>query len=126
MAETGRPELAGEELRVLFVCTANTGRSALAEALLRHHLRERAVSATVGSAGHRTEGGEPVSSLVEQAAGAHGGQLGRHRSRRLTAELLDDADLVVAMAAEHQDAAQALLPTVASRTFLLRDLLRRM
>jgi protein-tyrosine phosphatase len=115
----------GERLRVLFVCTANTGRSALADALLRHQLRERAVAATVRSAGHRTEGGEPVSELVEQAARAHGGQLSGYRSRTLTADLLEDADVVLAMAGEHRDAAARLLPTVAGRTFLLRDLLRR-
>jgi protein-tyrosine phosphatase len=83
------------------------------------------VPATVRSAGHRTQGGEPVSCLVEQAAGAHGGQLHGHRSRPLTAELLDDADLVIAMASEHRGAAASLLPAVAGRTFLLRDLVQR-
>lgn len=109
---------------MLFVCTANTGRSALAEALLRSHLLEREVVAEVGSAGHRTDG-ETVSPLVARAARHHGGQLAGHRSRRLTAELLQDADLVVAMTHEHSDAAAGLLPAAADRTFLLRDLLRR-
>ena len=70
-------------LRVLFVCTANTGRSALAEALLRAHATERGVPVRVGSAGHRTDGGEPVSPLVEQAVGRHGGLVVDTSSRRM-------------------------------------------
>jgi protein-tyrosine phosphatase len=111
-------------MRVVFLCTANTGRSALADALLRARLRARGVSdVVVGSAG-RLAGGVPASPLVVEVARTYGADLSTHRSTRLTDSLLAYADLVLAMAAEHRADALALVPAARSRTFLLREFAR--
>jgi protein-tyrosine phosphatase len=111
-------------VQILFLCTANTGRSALAEALFRARLAARGVPDVVVRSAGRLEAGVAPSPLVVEAAARYGADLSTHRSTRLTADLLADADLVVPMAAEHRADALALLPTAASRTFLLRELAR--
>jgi protein-tyrosine phosphatase len=92
-------------MNILFVCTGNTCRSPLAEAAWRALPDDLRSQATVGSAGIRAATGEP--------AAAHGVAIARnwqvdmqgHRSRRLTLQMVEAADLICTMSV---DAAQWL------------------
>jgi protein-tyrosine phosphatase len=79
----------------------------------------------VGSAGTMATLG-PSPTEVVAAASAVGLDVSGHRSRQVTPELLDDADLVVAMAREHVRSVAVMLPGVFNRTFTLRELIREL
>jgi len=88
-------------LRVLVVCTGNTCRSPMAEALLRRMLDEAGIEAEVRSAGTGSiEGGRahPESMAVARRAGL---DLTGFRSRPLTPEQLESADIVLGMQLAH-------------------------
>ena len=59
-----------------------------------------------------------------EAARERGIDIRGHAARRLTAELIGSAGLVVGMAAEHRDAVAHLMPGAAARTFTLKELTR--
>jgi protein arginine phosphatase len=95
--------------QILFVCTGNTCRSPLAEALLRSKLQERGVDGvTVGSAGTGAWDGAPASEGAYLVALEHGLDLSGHRARLLTRELATGADLVLTMARHHLARAEQL------------------
>jgi protein-tyrosine phosphatase len=96
----------------------------MAEALLRDRLRARGIDAQVHSAGELS-GGVPASAGSVRAMAARGLDLGEHRSRPTTAAMLEEADLVVAMARRHLRAAVAAMSTAFPRTFTLKELVRR-
>lgn len=88
--------------RILFVCTGNTCRSPLAEALARRDLTGRGWShVEVASAGTSAHPGAPASAGSLQAAAAHGLDLSSHEARPLEPRLLDEADVVLTMSASH-------------------------
>src|SRR5215208_46873 len=88
----------GAGARVLFVCHGNIIRSALAEALFRHHLQTRAgASPSVHSAGVAATEGSPADPRAAAAARDLGVDLDDHRSRLLTQQLVDESDLVFIM-----------------------------
>jgi protein arginine phosphatase len=93
----------GDVVRLLFVCSGNTCRSPLAEALARRALAERGLSdrIEVGSAGTGATEGAPASEGSTAAALTIGLDLSRHRSRPLTAELVAESDLILAMGVHH-------------------------
>lgn len=92
----------GEPFRLLFVCTGNTCRSPLAEAIARRGLDERGWAwVEVGSAGVGAGPGEPASGGALRAAQRHGLELGGHASTPLTRELLAETDLVLVMSPAH-------------------------
>jgi protein-tyrosine phosphatase len=111
---------------ILVICTGNICRSPMAEGFLRATLRRRFGdrAPTVASAG--TTGWEGSAAMPEsvEAAEERGVDISGHVARRLTRGDVFDADVVVAMAAEHRDAVSRAMPEAADRTFTLKELVR--
>jgi len=95
-----------ETAPILVVCTANICRSPMAAALLRHALAaqpEPLRSIPVISAGVAARNGEPATDHSVTALRKVGLDLSGHRSRPITAELLDRALAVLVMTDSHRE-----------------------
>jgi protein-tyrosine phosphatase len=112
-----RPEL-------LVLCTGNTCRSPMAQALLARSLTALGCDVAIRSAGMLGEG-EPARPEVVSVMAGYGIDISAHRSRKVTAEVLDRADLTLAMAREHVRHAVVTAPAAWPRTFTLAELVRR-
>ena len=94
---------------ILFVCTGNTCRSPLAEAVSRHALEKRGWNhVRVDSAGTSAVWGAPASEGSLYAAELSGLDLSGHRSQPLTYELIENADIILGMTANHIAAVEAM------------------
>src|SRR5438093_12265401 len=95
-------------LRILFVCTGNTCRSPMAAAALELELGADASRVEISSAGTAAWEGQPATALSLEVAARDGVDLGRHRSRRVTPDLLRAADRILVMEPSHVSLVQAL------------------
>ena len=111
-------------VQILVLCTANQCRSPMAEVLLRRALEAQGTHAAVRSAG-ALPGGVPASGGSVRAMARRGLVLDEHRSRQLLAEEVAAADLVLCMARSHARSSVVLHPPSWSRTFTLKELVRR-
>jgi protein-tyrosine-phosphatase len=99
------------EFRVLFVCTGNTCRSPMAEGILKKivaDLPDKSIAINVQSAGTMGLVGHPATDLAVAVAQQFEIDISEHHSQDLTAKLLDEADLVLTLAAEHYETCIAL------------------
>ena len=107
-------------MHLLFVCTGNTCRSPLAEAIARAAIAERGRSdVTVASAGTSAWQDASASDGSLLVGLEHGLDLGNHRAQVLTRDLVTAADLVLAMGPHHLEAAEAM--GAETKAFLLAD-----
>jgi len=89
-------------MHILFVCTGNTCRSPMAEAIARAAVTARRLDQIkVSSAGIGAWDGAPVSEGAYLVGLEQKLDLSGHRARLLTRELVRDADLILTMSGHH-------------------------
>jgi protein arginine phosphatase len=116
---------------ILFVCSGNTCRSPMAEAIAKHVLAEKLhvpeselekKGINVMSAGAMAMPGSRATPQAVDALRTMGVDLSRHRSRPLTVELVHQADMIYTMGRNHAMAVMSLVPSAADKvTTLARD-----
>ena len=113
---------------VLFVCSGNTCRSPMSEALAKQVLAEKlkvpedkleSKGISVLSAGSFAMPGSRATPAAVEALRPMGVDLSRHRSRPLSVELIHQADVVFTMSRGHVQAVTALVPSATEKTFTL-------
>jgi L-threonylcarbamoyladenylate synthase len=113
---------------ILFVCSGNTCRSPMAEAIAREYLAKRLdmkaeelenKGINVTSAGSYAMPGTRAAPQAVDALAAMGLDLSAHRSRPLTVELIHQADVIYAMSRGHARAVAAMVPAAADRVSTL-------
>ncbi len=94
--------------RILFVCTGNTCRSPLAEAMARQLIAQRGLPVVASSAGTSAWEDAPASDGALLIGLERALDLNTHRARVLTDAIVAEADLILTMGPHHLAQVEAL------------------
>ena len=100
-------------MNILFVCTGNTCRSAMAEAAARRLIQEQPEqygAFQVASAGVMCAGPSPASPQAVVVAQKNGCDLSQFTAKQITEPLMQEADYIFVMTRSHKMMLSAAMP----------------
>jgi len=108
---------------ILCLCNGNYCRSPMAEGLLRKHLAAygEGMFRVISAGTTRYHAGEPPAPLVLQAVRRRAAPDFTYASHQVTPDEMAEADLILAMAAEHREWIAEYYPDARVRTMLLSE-----
>jgi protein-tyrosine-phosphatase len=105
-------------MRILFVCTGNTCRSPMASAIARKLAADRGlVDIEISSAGTAAWDGQPATDGAILVGIERQLDVGAHRSRTLSRDIVEAQDLILVMSPHHRERVESL--GGGGKTFLL-------
>lgn len=109
-------------MNLLFVCTGNTCRSAMAEAVAKRIIEaqpEQYGGFSAASAGVMCAGPSPASPQAVAVAAEHGCNLSQFVAKQITEDMVEQADYVFTMTRRHKQMLDYALPQYSGKVFLL-------
>lgn len=103
--------------KILFICTGNTCRSPMAEAIFKHKTNNRYEVKSAGIFAHDGSSASPhsIEILTKQAITID------HKSKQLTTELVAWSDLILTMGNSHKQMILQRYPKASEKVFCLKE-----
>ena len=108
-------------MKVLFVCTGNTCRSPMAEAIARSLLPKDRLNIFFDSAGTYAFDGDDMSLPAKAALRELKIPFSKHKAQLLTTQIAEEADIILCMEQRHVETVLALSPKSRGKTFLISE-----
>lgn len=108
---------------ILFVCSGNTCRSPIAEALMRQAVYDEDLASKIHvmSAGLAANAGDKISEPARQLLSCEGMDMKKHAAVNLNTEIIDLADLILVMTEKLKEQLLVRFPFAGQKTHLLKD-----
>ncbi len=104
-------------MEIIFVCTGNTCRSPMAEALLRKKTNEHSVRSAGLSVLYPASAAENAVRVMEE----YGLDISEHKSRQLTDKMVQDADIILTMTTGHKAILNTIFPLAKEKTYTIGE-----
>ncbi len=108
-------------MKIMFICTGNICRSAMAEGLLRKRAEDENIVLEVCSAGTYAYTGDYASDSAIKVMKDYGVDLSEHRATNISDAKLDDVDVILCATQKHKQTLMFLYPDLKQKMYTMKE-----
>lgn len=108
-------------MKIMFVCTGNTCRSAMAKGMLEMKLKELGKKDKVESCGIFAYDGDPATEESIEAVEEYGVDLKKHKATNIKNSKIEKMDLILCATSEHKKAVLAIYPKLTEKIYTMKE-----
>lgn len=107
--------------KIMFVCTGNICRSAMAEYMLKKRVEEENLPIKVYSCGTFAENGDRPTEEAIKTMKEYGIDITEHRATNITNSNIENMDIILCATANHKRVVLDLYPNLAGKVFTMKE-----
>lgn len=108
-------------MNLLFICTGNTCRSCMAEAIAKNEAKKLNMNINISSAGVHAFKGDSASKNAVIVMEEMGIDLSCHIARPVNKEILEESDVILTMTKSHKELLLSLFPSFYQKVFTIME-----
>ena len=108
-------------MKIMFICTGNICRSAMAEGMMKKLIKENNIDAAVYSCGIYAETGNGPTYNAQEAASEYGADISNHRATNIRDSKIEEMDIILCATISHKQSVLYLHPELEGKVFTMKE-----
>lgn len=108
-------------MKIMFICTGNICRSAMAEGMMKKLIKENNIDAEVYSCGIYAETGNGPTYNAQEAASEYGADISNHRATNIRDSKIEEMDIILCATISHKQSVLYLYPKLEGKVFTMKE-----
>lgn len=108
-------------MKIMFICTGNICRSAMAEGMMKKLIKENNIDAEVYSCGIYAETGNGPTYNAQEAAKEYGADISNHRATNIRDSKIEEMDIILCATISHKQSVLYLHPELEGKVFTMKE-----
>lgn len=108
-------------MKIMFICTGNICRSAMAEGMMKKLIKENNIDAEVYSCGIYAETGDYATYNAIEAVKEYGVDISSHRATSISDSKIEEMDLILCATQSHKQSVLSLNSELQSKVFTMKE-----
>ena len=108
-------------MKIMFICTGNICRSAMAEGILKKIVKERNLDIEVYSCGIYAEDGDYATYNAIEAAKYYDVDISNHRATNIRNSQIEEMDIILCATNSHKNMVIAMYPNLVTKVYTMKE-----
>ena len=108
-------------MNIMFICTGNICRSAMADGMMKKLIKENNIDAQVYSCGVYAETGDYATYNAIEVASEYGADISSHRATNIRDSKIKEMDLILCATVSHKQSVLYLYPGLQGKVFTMKE-----